>query len=131
MLHTALCLHVALCLLGVGFLYTIWFHVFALPDRWVRRHGKEQRLPGLGRYSQRQMFWVSAANVWCAKYRDKALKLRVMTGVRGLVNSSSHFGSKEPNRATILLQQSHRFVLVKNPCTNAGRVRENVTYHYN
>ena len=27
------------------------------------------------------MFWISAANVWCAKYRDKALKLRVLTGV--------------------------------------------------
>ena len=24
---------------------------------------------------------VSAANVWCAKYRPKALKLRVLTGV--------------------------------------------------
>ena len=26
-------------------------------------------------------FKVSAANVWCAKYRPKALKLRVLTGV--------------------------------------------------
>ena len=32
-------------------------------------------------YSQRQLFWISAANVWCAKYRPKALKIRVLTGV--------------------------------------------------
>ncbi len=52
------------------------------PDNWVLRHGREEQLlPGLQRYSQRQLFWVSAANVWCAKYRDKALKLRVLTGV--------------------------------------------------
>ena len=45
-----------------------------------RRSQPEALLPGLG-YTQRQLFWVSAANVWCAKYRPKALKLRVMTGV--------------------------------------------------
>ena len=32
-------------------------------------------------YGQRQLFWISAANVWCAKYRPKALKIRVLTGV--------------------------------------------------
>ena len=53
-----------------------------LSDNWVKRSGQDEALlPGLGRYSQRQLFWVSAANVWCAKYRDKALKLRVLTGV--------------------------------------------------
>ena len=50
-------------------------------DKWVTRNHDEKLLPGLGKYSQRQMFWISAANVWCAKYRDKALKLRVLTGV--------------------------------------------------
>ena len=52
-----------------------------LADKWVARNHDEKLLPGLGKYSQRQMFWISAANVWCAKYRDKALKLRVLTGV--------------------------------------------------
>jgi len=47
---------------------------------WSSRHGPEPLLPGLP-YSQKQMFWISAANVWCAKYREKALKLRVLTGV--------------------------------------------------
>eukprot|EP00095_Tigriopus_kingsejongensis_P004532 maker-scaffold532_size145644-snap-gene-0.44 protein:Tk04532 transcript:maker-scaffold532_size145644-snap-gene-0.44-mRNA-1 annotation:"membrane metallo-endopeptidase-like 1-like" len=51
-------------------------------EKWVTRsHQKEQLLPGLGRFNQHQLFWMSAANVWCAKYRDKALKLRVLTGV--------------------------------------------------
>jgi len=76
------------------------FHSFFAVN-WVKRNGRqEQLLPGLQNYSQRQLFWVSAANVWCAKYRNKvsddeagstgriylptsfqALKLRVMTGV--------------------------------------------------
>ena len=67
----------------------------------MSRNGAEPRLPGLN-YTPRQLFWVrsktldgihhpnlitivflkvSAANVWCAKYRPKALKLRVLTGV--------------------------------------------------
>ena len=28
-----------------------------------------------------QMFWISAANTWCSKYRDKALEKRIKTGV--------------------------------------------------
>ncbi len=56
--------------------------LFYFSVNWVSRTGREEELlPGLERYSQRQLFWVSAANVWCAKYRDKALKLRVLTGV--------------------------------------------------
>ena len=78
--------------------------IFLLQDSWVSRHGAEPRLPGVN-YTPRQLFWVSldlplmtcvhfvsppynspclqvsAANVWCAKYRPKALKLRVLTGV--------------------------------------------------
>jgi predicted metalloendopeptidase len=49
-------------------------------NSWVSRNGAEPRLPGVN-YTPRQLFWVSAANVWCAKYRPKALKLRVLTGV--------------------------------------------------
>merc|ERR1719461_1668454 len=47
---------------------------------WQSRHGVEPLLPGLP-FSQSQAFWVSAANVWCAKYRDQALRLRLLTGV--------------------------------------------------
>eukprot|EP00102_Acyrthosiphon_pisum_P014814 XP_008185066.2 PREDICTED: neprilysin-11-like [Acyrthosiphon pisum] len=41
---------------------------------WTRRHGEEPRLPGLQDYTPQQMFWLSAANVWCSKYRPEALK---------------------------------------------------------
>jgi len=49
-------------------------------DAWVAENGPEKQLPGL-EYTPKQMFWVSAANVWCAKYRPQAMKLRVLTGV--------------------------------------------------
>lgn len=39
-----------------------------------------QKLPGL-QYSSNQLFWISAANVWCNKYRPESLKLRILTGV--------------------------------------------------
>ena len=56
-------------------------NIVSFSDKWIlRRNEEESLLPGL-KYSQRQLFWVSAANVWCAKYRPKALKLRVLTGV--------------------------------------------------
>ncbi|XP_065211952.1 neprilysin-2-like [Planococcus citri] len=34
---------------------------------WAREHGPEEKLPGLD-YTPEQMFWISAANSWCAKY---------------------------------------------------------------
>ena len=61
--------------------YTVVPFNIIISEKWVTRNHDEKLLPGLGKYSQRQMFWISAANVWCAKYRDKALKLRVLTGV--------------------------------------------------
>lgn len=52
---------------------------FRAYDEWVRRNGREARLPGL-KLDQRQLFWVSAANVWCSKNRPESLKMRVMVG---------------------------------------------------
>lgn len=46
---------------------------------WVKRNGAEGLLPGLN-YTQQQMFWISAANVWCSKYRPETMKLRILTG---------------------------------------------------
>lgn len=37
-------------------------------------------MPGID-LSQRQMFWVAAAQVWCNVYREEAMKNRVTTGV--------------------------------------------------
>ncbi|ODM96912.1 Membrane metallo-endopeptidase-like 1 [Orchesella cincta] len=48
---------------------------------WVKRNKPEPRLPGLKSYSSNQLFWLSAANVWCNKYRKESLKLRILTGV--------------------------------------------------
>jgi membrane metallo-endopeptidase-like protein 1 len=47
---------------------------------WTKRHGVEPRLPGLQDYTPQQMFWISAANVWCSKYRPETLKNRITTG---------------------------------------------------
>ncbi|KZC07350.1 Membrane metallo-endopeptidase-like 1 [Dufourea novaeangliae] len=46
---------------------------------WVRRNQEEPRLPGLP-YTPEQLFWISAANTWCSKYRPEAMKLRITTG---------------------------------------------------
>ena len=46
--------------------------------QYVREHGPEPVLPALG-YSQRQLFWLAAASVWCSVYSPDALKDRVLT----------------------------------------------------
>ncbi|XP_066597327.1 neprilysin-2 isoform X2 [Prorops nasuta] len=46
---------------------------------WVKRNKPEPQLPGLS-FTPSQMFWISAANTWCSKYRPEALKLRITTG---------------------------------------------------
>merc|ERR1719412_1402680 len=48
-------------------------------EKWTQRHGQEDILPGLN-MNQKQLFWLSAANVWCSKYRPKALERRIRTG---------------------------------------------------
>ncbi|XP_029033207.1 neprilysin-2 isoform X2 [Osmia bicornis bicornis] len=46
---------------------------------WVKRNEPEQKLPGMS-FSPEQLFWISAANTWCSKYRPEAMKLRITTG---------------------------------------------------
>ncbi|XP_038216679.1 neprilysin-2 [Zerene cesonia] len=68
---------------------------------WTRRHGDEPRLPGLEKYSPRQMFWLSAANTWCSVYRNEAIKMRITTGfhapgrfrVRGPLSNMDEFAA--------------------------------------
>ena len=50
-------------------------------EKWVSRHGEEPRLPGLAHLGPRKLFWMSAANTWCFKYRPKALEQNIKTGV--------------------------------------------------
>ena len=65
---------------------------------WAKRNKHEQKLPGL-QYSPEQMFWISAANTWCSKYRPEAMKLRITTGfhspgefrVRGPLSNMEEF----------------------------------------
>lgn len=52
---------------------------FKAYQRWIKENGAEAGLPGL-RYTPQQLFWISAANVWCGKYRPEAMKLRIMSG---------------------------------------------------
>jgi len=49
-------------------------------SQWTSDNGPEKLLPGLP-YSPQQLFWISAANVWCSKYRPEALARLVTTGV--------------------------------------------------
>lgn len=49
-------------------------------NEWEKQNGQEPRLPGL-QFTSQQMFWLSAANVWCNKYRPEALKSRIVTDV--------------------------------------------------
>lgn len=45
----------------------------------MKRNGPEQKLPGL-EYTQKQLFWISAANTWCERRRPESLKLQVLNG---------------------------------------------------
>ncbi|XP_037942107.1 neprilysin-2-like isoform X3 [Teleopsis dalmanni] len=48
--------------------------------QWAEKNGPEPLLPGLD-YTPEQMFWISAGQTWCAKYRKETLKMRITTGV--------------------------------------------------
>lgn len=38
--------------------------------KWMERNKIEPHLPGLQQYTPRQMFWISAAQTWCATNRN-------------------------------------------------------------
>lgn len=51
--------------------------------RWEKLHGKETKLPGLP-YSTEQMFWISAAQIWCAYDRPEFMKVKIRTDSHAL-----------------------------------------------
>lgn len=46
-------------------------------NTWEKNNGVEPALPGLP-YTSQQMFWLSAANIWCTKQRPEALRTAVL-----------------------------------------------------
>ena len=47
-------------------------------QNWVKQNGPEPKLSGL-KYSQSQLFWITAANMWCTKYKEERLKNIITT----------------------------------------------------
>lgn len=47
-------------------------------QKWVQKYGEEAGLPGLN-YTSNQLFWISAAQTWCTKYKPEALKYTIVT----------------------------------------------------
>nr|XP_027200738.1 neprilysin-2-like isoform X2 [Dermatophagoides pteronyssinus] len=72
---------------------------FRAYQEYVKDNGEEPSLPGL-KYTPKQLFWISAANIWCGKYRPEVLKLRLQAGshspaqfrVIGTVSNLEEFG---------------------------------------
>ncbi|KAK4879927.1 hypothetical protein RN001_008073 [Aquatica leii] len=71
-------------------------------NNWSVHNNLEPQLPGMN-FTQNQMFWISAANMWCTKYRTEYLKYilmlkpfspsnyRVMGSLRNLAHFSRDF----------------------------------------
>lgn len=45
---------------------------------WVEENGEEPKLPGLN-YTGQQLFWISAASVWCSTTREQELRQLIVT----------------------------------------------------
>ncbi|KAI4465576.1 zinc metalloprotease family m13 neprilysin-related [Holotrichia oblita] len=67
-------------------------------DTLVQNQGEEPKLPGLD-FNGRQLFWISSANIWCAKTRPEILKQRL----------AEDFHSPEKFRVLGSLQNSEQF----------------------
>ena len=81
-------------------MYNYYLNIFFFSERYTTRHGQEQTLPGL-KHNVKQLFWLSAANTWCSKYRPKSLEKRIKTGahspgmfrVKGPFSNSKEFAT--------------------------------------
>lgn len=66
---------------------------------WVKDNGVEKTLPGLGKYSGEQLFFISFANIWCGNERMEYLRKIILSDehapgryrVNGVVSNSVDF----------------------------------------
>lgn len=54
-------------------------------EKWVKDNGEEPRLPNL-KYSPKQLFWISTANLWCTKMKTEFLEQQILTNVHAPPN---------------------------------------------
>ena len=52
---------------------------FRAYKKYVRTHGEEPRLPGLSKYSNEQIFFLSYAHFWCGQKKQAAAMQQVLT----------------------------------------------------
>lgn len=44
--------------------------------KWMDQNEHEPHLPGLKQYSSKQMFWISAVQIWCSRIDGESTLLR-------------------------------------------------------
>lgn len=55
--------------------FKVAYHAYV---EWTRNNGRSEECLPLVSYTPRQMFWISAANVWCSKRKPEALKASLL-----------------------------------------------------
>lgn len=48
-------------------------------NNWLSERGTEGKLPGM-KYTTSQLFWISAAQIWCTVTHPKYIKDQIITG---------------------------------------------------
>ena len=75
--------------------YYQWFHIDEnknnyFIDNWVADHKiEEAKLPGFQEFTSRQMFWISFAQIYCAKWTDDGI-FKLISAVRTLSFLQDH-----------------------------------------
>lgn len=52
--------------------------------KWLNQNKAEPHLPGLKKYTSKQMFWISAAQTWCSLTGDSLKKYLISKGTHAL-----------------------------------------------
>lgn len=64
---------------------------------WSERNGEEPTLPGL-KFNPRQLFWITAANIWCRKVRNEIARDDIKNDIHspGKFRVIGSFSNSEP-----------------------------------